>query len=334
MARRALTAAMLTAVTLTTADLALGAEILRDPTPRPVPASYETALAEQLRAGELEVVDGEPTDDDADRVPASMRARSGPDLADITEGLEPLLPEGGEDEESLLSRAGSLLFSSGFEDGLDGWGQHNGSGISIVDDPVREGDKAVRLSADDSNASGGSVRTQLDGPVLFHEGDEAYIGWASFFPSDTPAVPPGAWFVFFEFHGRPHNGSPLPGAFCLSTQDGEQVIDLARSAQYGYDRPWRMPMVTDRWVDFVLRVKFSKDAGTGFIELWVDGEPQTFGNGSTRLQQSTIMSDQNDGLYPIATNYRKAGAIPGPVTVYHDAVRVADTYGAARPAAG
>jgi hypothetical protein len=341
-ARRALAAAALAAVTLTTTTLVL------DDDRTPV-----DTWAAQLGYG-APLVSPTPEDDEerarpiVRKVSSSTRAQSGgPNAVQVPVLDVDLLPPPDETPEPTQDPTteqprprseptgplGKLLFSSGFEDGtLDGWGTHESGPIEIVDHPTREGNRAVRLTAQDGD--GGNVRTQLDGPVLFDEGDEAYVGWSTYFPGDMPEIPSDSWFVFFEFHGPPHNGSPLPGAFAVADIDGRQHLKLGRSEQYGYDVPWTMPMVKDRWVDFVYRVKFSKDEEVGFVELWVDGVRQEFSNGSTRLYQSTIMSDQDDGLYPIATNYYEAGTIDEPVTVYHDAIRVATTYGGARPAAG
>lgn len=334
MVQRVLRSAMLAAIALLAANLVFD-DGLSVPAPRPEPAGLQGPLAAAPVVGPplAPVRIDDPTEQLP--IPSSLRARSDDGSDDGSDGDPPdeaqTAPSQAPDRPTdAAPRRGTSLFSHTF-DSLDGWLALNPSGVTLVDDPVREGSTSARLTAHDSDASGGSVRTQLNGPVLFHEGEEAYIGWSTFFPADTPTIPAGGWFVFFEFHGKPHNGSPLPGVFGLSTRNGQDVISFGRSAQYGHDSPWQAPLTRNRWTDFVLRVKFSKDESVGFVELWVDGRPQTFADGSTRLRQSTIMADQNDGLYPIATNYRKAGMIPGPVTVYHDAVRVAGSYDAARP---
>lgn len=220
-------------------------------------------------------------------------------------------------------------FSDGFEDDTTaawlGLARTDGR-IAVVDDPVRSGNHAVRLTADqDDFPAGENVRTQLNGPVLFEEGDEAYVGWSTYFPTDMTEIPPDVWFTFFEFHGEPFSGSPLPGTFDLENRDGQEFVRFTRAESYDYDSPWSMPMVKGQWIDFVVHVTFSKDDDIGSFELWVDGQQQTFDDGSTRLAQSTIMDDQDDGLFPTLTNYFKADSIDGPVTIYQDDVRVADT---------
>lgn len=223
-----------------------------------------------------------------------------------------------------------VLFSDGFESGdVDAWLplEQGEDRIAVVDDPVASGEHAVRLTANqDDFDEGENVRTQLNGPVLFDEGDEAYISWSTYFPPDMVDIPPDVWFIFFEVHGEPFEGSPLPGTFGIDEQDGQQLIRFSRSEKYDYDSPWSMPLVKGRWIDFTIHVGFSKDEDQGYFELWVDGVPQTFDDGSTRLQQSTIMENQDEGLFPTLTNYYKADSIEGPVTIYHDDVRVAETF--------
>lgn len=331
MARRALAAASLAALTLCTVTLAVdgapagpGAATplgYASPVVEPEPDTLLSSATRPQSGGPLAV-----------RIPDLLAPPTTDEQPSPTDDADDEAPttaagDGGNERRGPLRNLANLLFDAGFEDGLGDWGTHDGGSIDIVDSPVREGGNAVRLTAQDSG--GGNVRTQLDGPVLFDEGDEAYVGFSSYFPEDNPDV--NGWFVFFEFHGPPHNGSPLPGAFGIENRDGEQRIKFGRSEQYGYDVPWTMPLVKGRWNDFVLRVKFSKDEGVGFIELWANGKRQQFTDGSTRLYQSTIMSDQDDGLYPIATNYYEGGTIDGPISVYHDAIRVATSYEDAAP---
>lgn len=207
--------------------------------------------------------------------------------------------------------------------------------VTVVEEPSRSGGSSLRLSADqDNHDEGVNPRSQLNGPQLFDEGDEAYIAWSTYLPSDLPEIPSDGWFVFFETHGPPFDGSPLPGTIGLDNDDGELRIGFSRSEQYGFDTPWSIPAIQDTWIDFVLRVRFSKDENVGFVELWVDGRQQTFAGGSTRLNQSTIMESQNEGLFPIFTNYFRADSLDGPAVLFHDEIVVAETLQAARTYAG
>jgi hypothetical protein len=202
--------------------------------------------------------------------------------------------------------------------------------ITIVTSPRREGRFAARLTANDADLLGGeNPRAQLMTAPMHMPGDDRYIGWSTYFPDAFPAIEgPGAFFVFFEFHGPPYNGSPSLG-FGVGA-DGR--IELRRGRRYGYDRVWSTPLARSRWIDFAVHVKWSKDENEGFVELWVDGERQTFEeNGEQRLYTQTIEDDQDGGLKTIPTNYRRHGSVPGDVTLFHDEVKVGPTYESVAP---
>jgi hypothetical protein len=225
--------------------------------------------------------------------------------------------------------AGRLLWSGDFDGGdLSQWPsvlRKSSDRLKTVTSPVREGGYAARFTAQDGDLPN-NPRAQLNGPSIHRQGDEQYIGWSTYFPREFPAIPSGAWFVFFQFHGAPYSGSPRLG-FGVAA-DGR--IELRRDDVYGYDRVWSQPLARGRWIDFTTRVKWSKDPSVGFVELWVDGMPQSFAGGQKRLRMATVQSDQT-AVEPIATNYRKRGSIKAPVTLLHDAVKVGTTYGAVQP---
>jgi hypothetical protein len=230
-----------------------------------------------------------------------------------------------------VSDGGIVTWAGDFETGgLSQWQwvlAESADRLRTVTSPVRQGSYAARFEVHDSDHPGSAnPRAQLNSAPMHREGDERYIGWSTYFPSDFPSIPSGAWFVFFQFHGEPYNGSPRLG-FGVSP-DGR--IELRRDAVYNYDRVWSQPQQRGRWTDFTVRVKWSKDPSVGFVELWVDGARQTFSNGQTRLAMATIQSDQT-GVENIATNYRKRGAIPGEVTLLHDAVKVGTSYATVQP---
>jgi Polysaccharide lyase len=201
--------------------------------------------------------------------------------------------------------------------------------IAVVRSPRREGPFAVRLTAEDDDlVVSENPRAQLMTEAIHREGDEQFIGWSTYFPEDFPAmVGPDAFFVFFQFHGAPYGGSP-PLGFGVGAS-GE--LQLLRSRTYDYDRVWAAPLTKGRWIDFVVHVKWSKDED-GFVELWLDGERQTFSvNGQQRLSMQTVEDDQDEGLKTIPTNYRRRGIAPQPVTIYHDEVKVGDSYAMVAP---
>jgi hypothetical protein len=225
-----------------------------------------------------------------------------------------------------------VLFDGGFDTGtLGGWGVIRAAPdrLTTVTSPVRQGAYAAKFSVDDSDiapaTATGDPRAQLNSDPMSREGDDQWFGWSTFFPADFPAVPTSGFFCFFQWHGQPWSGSPRL-AFYVA---GGNVLFI-RDDVYNYDRPWSGPLVRNAWQDFVVHVKWSKDANVGFIELWFNGAQQTFSNGQQRLAMATIQSDQS-AVETIPTSYRKKGMIGGTVTLYQDAVKVGTSYAAVAP---
>ena len=228
---------------------------------------------------------------------------------------------------------GSVLWNGDFETGdLRQYDAVQGVApdrITLTSAPLRKGRFATKMTALDGDTEiSGNPRAQLMSASQHFPGQEHFVGWSTLFPADFPAIQgSGAFMVFFQFHGKPWSGSPPLGWGVAP--DGR--IELRRNQQYGYDRVWSMPLEKSRWVNFVARVKWSKNASEGFVELWVDGVPQRFSNGQPRLTMQTVMNDQNEGLKTIPTNYRRKGIVPGAVTLYQDEVKVGTTYQAVAP---
>jgi len=229
--------------------------------------------------------------------------------------------------------SGTVLWSGDFDTGdlrqYDAVQGVEPDRITLSSSPLREGRFATKLTTFDTDTEiTENPRSQLMSAAQHFPGQEQFIGWSTFFPADFPAIAGDqAFFVFFQFHGKPYSGSP-PLGWAIAP-DGR--IELRRNQQYGFDRVWSMPLVKAQWVNFVARVKWSKNQSEGFVELWVDGVPQRFSNGQLRLNTQTVMDDQNDGLKTIPTNYRRKGIIPGSVTIYHDEVKLGTSYDAAAP---
>ena len=200
---------------------------------------------------------------------------------------------------------------------------------ATVDSPRRRPGFAARLTANDGDLQGGeNPRAQLLSATHHRVGDDQYIGWSTYFPADFPAIEgPRAFFVFFQFHGPPFSGSP-PLGFGVGP---EGRLELQRSRRYGYDRVWSAPLPKGRWIDFVAHVRWSMEED-GFVELWLDGDRQTFSvGGRERLAMQTVEDDQLEGLQTIPTNYRRRGIVAGDVTIYHDEVKVGSSYAAVAP---
>jgi hypothetical protein len=197
------------------------------------------------------------------------------------------------------------------------------SRLALVDAPGRDGGRAARFRAADGDVAPRTPtenpRAQLNSRLEFTAGQDVHVSWSTYFPAGFPRrIAP--WFVFFQFHGEPYDGSPR---IALGVKDGR--VGLERDERYRFDRPWTGPLRTGGWTDYVLRVKWSEDPRVGFVELWVDGRPQRFANGRRRLAMATMKRGQSR-VEVIPTNYRRRGSVPGAVTVFHDDIAVGPSY--------
>ncbi len=92
---------------------------------------------------------------------------------------------------------------------------------------------------------------------------------------------------------------------------------------------WEKPIKENEWVTIVMGVKFSRDAGVGHIELWLNGEKQVL-HGQDKAGKFIHRTLDDSG------NYFKWGAYnensrPYNITVNLDEMRVAKDYETANP---
>ena len=80
-----------------------------------------------------------------------------------------------------------------------------------------------------------------------------------------------------------------------------------------------------------MHTKMATD-NTGFVQLWFDGQQQTFTNGSPTINYPTLAAGINwDGRTPNVLNvnqYRRASAYPGTVVTYQAAAKIGTTLAA------
>lgn len=246
---------------------------------------------------------------------------------------------------SLASQDGGVLWSSGFEAGLlDGWLdiQQLDSGHQASDDTsfAREGLRSARfeIQAGDALSSDGTARQQLYGAKLadgthrrFYEGDDLYFGFSLRLRDDYP-VASDKWQVLKAWTASNPGGGPL-GLITTTDASGEG-FHLVGPNNVPY---WRGPVVRGTWLDFVVRVKFSKDPGVGFLEVWHqrpgDGysglKPQTMANGTQRQYAATLKAD-SEYSYLKAGLYRDT-SFSTPSVAWFDAFRIATSIEGASP---
>lgn len=220
--------------------------------------------------------------------------------------------------------AGPLLWKGDFETGnLSQFGNIEGApgSITVTTLDPRAGSHCVRFFTQDSDITAplqppythinrvhpAAALIPADTLHLFPEGSDRYIAFSVKVPFEQPHAPggvfpawaggAGAFFQLFEVMGPPFAASP---PFQLEVQQlpghNYNSFIIQQNGTYRFAIIWSTRLEYDIWHDFVLRVGFSQDPAQGFLELWLDGNPQMFGNQRARIYFSTI--DGSDYLNP------------------------------------
>ncbi len=217
------------------------------------------------------------------------------------------------------SHSGKVLFRGDFDGGFDGWHvQSLGNRATLFGSGALEGAGAARFEVRDGDVEPdtGSERSEVSGPT-FEEGQDLYIRDAIRVPaSNTYSVP---WQIVQQLHEENWSGSPGMAVML----DNRRALKLGSgdSSRTFWQGP---PLRADRWYDLVYRVKLSRDPGSGFVEVWLDGARQRLANGKTRIYGRTIQAAETHlkaGIY-------RSKSSSGTSVVEHDAIVVGTSYAA------
>jgi len=200
--------------------------------------------------------------------------------------------------------------------------------ITEVADPAGSSRKVFKMVVADSDVypitPSENPRAQVLSPPEIESGDEIWWSSSFYLPSSFPSSVPG-WLNLLEGpYGAPFNGSPP-----WQIQVVGNSIQWTRNKTYSWDVPWKMPLVKEKWVDVLVHERFGS---SGYVEMWIDGQPITFFSGSTynplhagsttHLNMATMDASNNGGgNMVILQSYRKLGMFPsvsvfeGPLTI-------------------
>ncbi|HET9677214.1 MAG TPA: heparin lyase I family protein [Solirubrobacterales bacterium] len=208
--------------------------------------------------------------------------------------------------------------------------------ITEVSDPAGSGSKVFKMVVSDSDVypitPTENPRAQVLSTPEIKSGDEIWWSSSFYLPASFPSSVPG-WLNLLEGpYGGPFNGSPP-----WQIQVVGNSIQWTRNKTYSWDVPWKMPLVKEKWVSVLVHERFGS---SGFVEMWINGQPITFFSGgtynplgvasTTRLNMATMDSSNNGGPNSIILqSYRKAGMFPS-VTVFEGPL----TIGKSRLSAG
>ncbi len=129
---------------------------------------------------------------------------------------------------------------------------------------------------------------------VMKQGVTYYIGWRYKF--EMPDKKTGGW-ACFQWKSYPLPGSPeadFNQNYPLTMgYDGRDLSLTSHAADWthkrsGVVRLWSAPVKIGTWVSVVLAIRPSRDAKTGCVEIWLDGEKQKLATGGTRFFGKTM----------------------------------------------
>ncbi len=189
--------------------------------------------------------------------------------------------------------------------------------IIVVTSPVRAGKFAAKtlLRASDPEVSRGQRAEFSDGKKITPVEMEMdyWYGLSIFVPEEFTA-PTKSDAVLFQWHTQVGGPSPVlairvrAGEWTITTNATEKKRTLAR-----------LPLVKERWVDWVVHVRWSAEK-KGFWTIWKDGVEV--------VKETDIITQYPEALGPYAKfgQYHSVSEVPQNV-VYFDEYRVAGSEG-------
>ena len=171
--------------------------------------------------------------------------------------------------------------------------KHNFEGAPepVLSTNAREGRFAARFEIGE-----GGKRTELRVPAryAFDEGDERWFAFSTYlepgFPTDT------SWCVLAQWKNDGEGSPPFALAVEKETREFSFTGGAGHPDGSRYHVRLAGPVVTGRWIDWIVHAKFSSDPAVGYYEVWRDGRlviPRYHPRGGT--------------LYPGLKSYVKIG---------------------------
>lgn len=226
--------------------------------------------------------------------------------------------------------------------GLTGYGQETGNaaGLTVVADPTGAAGNVLRAYMAQGDAlAGGSYRSELNTySIRAAIGTRAWYWFETLIPDGW--VPTNRLSTIWQVHDIPDGGDPTrnPPFECLVNGSEIEFVSAAATSDVNdaeVKRPdlWRTPLVTGRWIQWVLRADWNYTTG-GALRIWRDRR--------MIYNESGFRNCYNDvlGLYPKLGVYVPLGLAPETPsrTVYHKGLVTGDsaysTFNAFMAAAG
>jgi hypothetical protein len=211
-------------------------------------------------------------------------------------------------------------------------------GISEVPNPTGGGEEVLRFDVSNRDVypitPTENPRAELVSPNIVRPGMEVWLSTRFLVPTNYPTISSGGWVSLVSFYGPPYDSSS-PWQLELAGNG----LQWQRNATYGFDIPFKGPLVKGRWTTLLVHERFAR---RGFVEMWINGRPiEFFGGGGgynprryapTRRLRVATRDRSNDGGRNSARlmQYRKAGMF-SEGTIYFGALAVGRTRASVEP---
>jgi hypothetical protein len=209
-----------------------------------------------------------------------------------------------------------VIWRGDFETGdTSQWKGAPKDGVTVVKNPVREGNYALRIDGTNAARKGKLDRIEFQHqsrPPGTAEGTDRYFGWSVYLPRKLTDA--NHSLAYFETR---KSWSQLM-AFEVR---GEDILFTTRVP---YKPQWRGKgkMTAGKWHDFAVHVLWSRDPKKGFVEVWFDGETVV------PLTKTATLKDENVAFFQIGL-LRETSDVP--VTIILDHVIEGTTLDAVTP---
>jgi hypothetical protein len=208
--------------------------------------------------------------------------------------------------------------------------------LSIGSDPTGRYGKVYRAHLSAAEIDSGENRAEFaqallgDGSTKLRLGVDGtrnvWFGWRSLFGGDILVDPDhDNDGNYMQIKGDSSCGGPAIG---LTIKYGHLTL---RSEQYleatdgiAWNGPSMSSLLDGRWHSFTLHVQFAKDS-SGYLEVWLDGAPQTMTNGATRIYFPTLCPNDSYA-YPKMGVYGMDEGIGNGPDHWIESPRIGSTY--------
>lgn len=228
-------------------------------------------------------------------------------------GVDPVPTEPAPTAPSAPPAAGSTIFSDDFEGGtFSNWELFQAVSedrLRLAPAPPGRSGNAARFEVRNGDHVNGEQDSRSElawGGDMFSEGETHTFTWSTYFTPDFTVE--NGWSTTTQFKGDGTGGPPLE----LGVNGERLIMNAGQHMEYAH--LWSTALVRGQWLDFVVRVHWSRDPAKGSVEMWYGGQKVV-----DNYRMPTLLPDRDNyfkfGLYRDA-DIAQTGVL------YHDDLRI------------